>query len=65
VKAPGLAPAPKTPTDQSHATGDAGDWTIVDDFPTSLPVSSAETVVLEIYLRDLLDEVLGGSVHGQ
>ena len=35
-------------------------WAVVDDFPDFIPVMRAEIDVLEVYLAELLDELLGG-----
>jgi hypothetical protein len=34
------------------------DQIVIDDFPTSIPVTMSELDVIEIYLRSMLDDIL-------
>lgn len=40
------------------------EWRVVDDWPDTIPVTSAEIEVLENFLGRLLDEIIGGN-HGE
>ena len=41
--------------------GDASPLIVIDDFPSKRRITEAELVVIETYLADILDEVLGGA----
>jgi hypothetical protein len=40
---------------------DATPLIVIDDFPSKRRITEAELVVIETYLADILDEVLGGA----
>ena len=40
---------------------DAAPLIVIDDFPSKRRITEAELVVIETYLADILDEVLGGA----
>ncbi len=40
---------------------DAAPLIVIDDFPVKRRIGQAELVVIETYLADILDEVLGGA----
>jgi hypothetical protein len=50
-------------TGQADASkvADAALLIVIDDFPSKRRITEAELVVIETYLLDILDEVLGGA----
>jgi hypothetical protein len=54
---------PKAPANRRNGSCDpaASQWTVVDNWPEAVPVTGDEIDVLETYLGNLLDEILGGA----
>ena len=57
----GLAPA--ATSDASPATVSTDPFPVVDTWPDIIPVTQAEIDVLETFLGELLDEILGGATR--
>lgn len=59
---------PLPPPDAGHhrkgrSRSEEGAWRLETDWPEEVPVTTAEVEVVERFLGDLLDELLGGA-HG-
>jgi hypothetical protein len=56
----------KSTSDSTIVPADAAEFAdaallvVVDDFPSGRCIAEAELVVIETYLADILDEILGG-----
>lgn len=58
----GLLPLPAAGHDgKGRARAEEAAWRLETDWPEEVPVSRAEVEVVERFLGDLLDELLGGN----
>jgi hypothetical protein len=59
----GFAPAATSDASREPATVSTDPFPVVDTWPDIIPVTQAEIDVLETFLGELLDEILGGATR--